>query len=316
MNLRDLDRHFGHSERSSYLTEVEYHRLVVEWNDTQTSCPNKESIAELFEDAVESHPDRVAVCHLDQHLTYDQLNRASNRLARRLRELGVGPDARVAICMNRSAEMVIAALATLKAGGAYAPLDPAYPSERLVYMLEDSAPVVLLTREAVSESLPRSLSGVPVLSLDNDALQWANQSEENPERLGVGPQMMAYIIYTSGSTGRPKGVAIEQRNAINFINWGRSAFDADALERTLFSTSLNFDLAVYELFVPLTSGAAIEVVRNALDLNESESDVTLVNTVPSAMRILVDTGRVPRSVRVVNLAGEALKQELVESVFA
>src|SRR5206468_9824694 len=138
--------------------------------------------------------------------------------------------------------------------------------------------------------------------------------ESNPEHSGIGltPKHLAYVIYTSGSSGSPKGVAIEHRNAVNFICWAQMSFSGDVLENTLFSTSLNFDLAVYECFVPITVGATTMLVQNVLDLGRMPLDITLINTVPSAMQALVDSGTIPRAVRRVNLAGEALKSELVE----
>src|SRR5262249_11687692 len=162
------------------------------------------------------------------------LNTRANRLAHHLRELGVGTDARVAICVERGVEMVVALLATLKAGGAYVPLDPAYPPERLSYMLEDSAPAVLITNGEASRVLTGQSLEVQVLNLDRDVARWAGQSESNLDRevIGLNELNLAYIIYTSGSTGAPKGVAIEHGSAVNFISWGRMAFSAGELERT------------------------------------------------------------------------------------
>ena len=300
------------------LPEAERRQVVEEWNATKADYPKKRLIHELFEEQAEKNPHAVALVYEERSLSYGELNVSANRLAWRLRELGVGPEARVAICLERGLEMVIAMLATLKAGGAYAPLDPAYPSERLAYMLEDSEPVVLLTHGATRSALAAHTLGLCAVDLDTDASQWAGYSEVDPENAGAGlnAQRLAYILYTSGSTGLPKGVAIEHRSVVNFICWAKSAFNADALERTLFSTSINFDLAVYELFVPLAVGATATIVGNALDLVQSPAEVTLVNTVPSAMKSLVDTKGVPKSVRTVNLAGEPLKRELVESIFA
>ena len=300
------------------MPEAERRQVVEEWNATKADYPKKRLIHELFEEQAEKNPHAVALVYEERSLSYGELNVSANRLAWRLRELGVGPEARVAICLERGLEMVIAMLATLKAGGAYAPLDPAYPSERLAYMLEDSEPVVLLTHGATRSALAAHTLGLCAVDLDTDASQWAGYSEVDPENAGAGlnAQRLAYILYTSGSTGLPKGVAIEHRSVVNFICWAKSAFNADALERTLFSTSINFDLAVYELFVPLAVGATATIVGNALDLVQSPAEVTLVNTVPSAMKSLVDTKGVPKSVRTVNLAGEPLKRELVESIFA
>jgi len=300
------------------LPEAERRQIVEDWNATEADYPKERMIHELFEEQAEKSPHAIALVYQEQSLTYGALNARANRLAHHLRKLGVGPEARVAICLERSLEMVVAMLATLKAGGAYVPLDPAYPSERLAYMLVDSAPLVLLTHGATSAALSAHAPGVCVVDLDTYAKQWDGNSEANPDRAGarLNAQCLAYILYTSGSTGLPKGVTIEHRSVVNFICWAKSAFEADELERTLFSTSINFDLAVYECFVPLTVGATITIVGNALDLTQSPVEVTLINTVPSAMKSLVDIRVVPKSIRTVNLAGEALKQELVESIFA
>src|SRR5262249_27507668 len=149
-------------------------------------------------------------------------------------------------------------------------------------------------------------NGIGVIELDGEAGGWQGEAETNPERIHVGltPEHLAYVIYTSGSTGIPKGVMLEHRNTVNFICWAHRVFSDEVLASTLFSTSLNFDLAVYECFVPLTKGAGIRVVSNALDLARGEVDVTLINTVPSVMRTLIEEKAVPPAVQVINVAGE------------
>ncbi|HEX3398966.1 MAG TPA: amino acid adenylation domain-containing protein, partial [Acetobacteraceae bacterium] len=296
----------------------ERHRVVVEWNATEAVYPRDKCVHELFEAQAARTPDAIAVEFGDQQLRYGQLNACANRLAHHLRSLGVGPDSRVALCVERSLEMVVGLLAVLKAGGAYVPLDPAYPAERLAYMLDDSAPVALLTDTGSKTVLTGCTGGLPVIDLAADAQLWADQPGINPDRTsaGLAPGHLAYVIYTSGSTGRPKGVAIEHGNATNFIWWAQTTFSGEALGRTLFSTSLNFDLATYECFVPLAVGATVRIVENALDLLGTPTDVTLINTVPSALDRLVDAGCVPPTVRVVNVAGEPLKRSLVERLFA
>ncbi|PBQ13913.1 non-ribosomal peptide synthetase, partial [Pseudomonas congelans] len=183
--------------------------------------------------------------------------------------------------------------------------------ERIAYMLQDSAPAAVLAQSA-TEALLADVS-VPVINLDLG--NWQDESVQNPQVQGLTSAHLAYLIYTSGSTGLPKGVMIEHRNTVNFLSWAHSAFDASALEKTLFSTSLNFDLAVYECFAPLTSGGSIEVVKNVLELQYGEHDIGLINTVPSALKALLDVDGLPASVHTVNVAGEALKRSLVESLF-
>jgi amino acid adenylation domain-containing protein len=289
-------------------------RVLEEWNRTQAAFPGESCIHALFEAQVERTPGAAAVVAGGEALAYAELNARANRLAHHLRALGVGPDVRVGICVERGPEMVVGLLAVLKAGGAYVPLDPSYPAERLAYMLADSAPAVVLTQRELRDRV--GTAGVPVLELDAPAPAWAALPAANPRVEGLTPEHLAYVIYTSGSTGRPKGVAIAHRSTVNLLAWAGSAFaDAD-VARTLCSTSLNFDLAVFELFVPLVRGAAVWLVEDAVALLRAPADVTLINTVPSAMRALLDGGGVPSGVRTVNLAGEALKESLVERIFA
>jgi amino acid adenylation domain-containing protein len=307
---------------SSSLSEADRRRLLVDFNDTTVAYPLDARISDLFEAQVARSADSIAVEYAGQTLTYGELNRQANRLAHHLRSMGVKPDTRVAICAERGVQMVVGLLGILKAGGAYVPLDPEYPPERLSYMLNDSAPVVLLTH--LSASVRTALSAVltthkiPVLDLQANAHEWADEAESNPhpDCVGLTAKHLAYVIYTSGSTGMPKGVAIEHRNAVSFIWWSRSAFISDITSRTFFSTSLNFDLSIFELFVPITTGGCVRIVNNALDIAEDSSGGVLINTVPSAINGLIDIAGIPQTIRTVNLAGEPLKRQLVEQIFA
>ncbi|SDO58233.1 amino acid adenylation domain-containing protein [Pseudomonas congelans] len=295
----------------SILPAAECEQLLVDFNDTALDYPQQQTIHGMFAAQVERTPDALAVVHGEQRLTYGELNEQANRLAHALRKQGVQPDSRVGICVERSAEMVVGLLAILKAGGGYVPLDPAYPAERIAYMLQDSAPVAVLVQSA-TEALLADVS-VPVINLDLS--HWQDESVQNPQVKGLTSAHLAYLIYTSGSTGLPKGVMIEHRNTVNFLSWAHTAFDGSALEKTLFSTSLNFDLAVYECFAPITSGGSIEVVKNVLELQHGEHDIGLINTVPSALKALLEVNGLPESVHTVNVAGEALKRSLIESLF-
>ncbi len=207
-------------------------------------------------------------------------------------------------------ELVIGLLGILKAGGGYVPLDPSYPQDRLAYMLEDSAPVAVLAQSNTREQL--GALSVPVLDLDGPL----EEAEHDPQVTGLEPHHLAYVIYTSGSTGRPKGVVVEHRNTVNFLAWAARAFPPASLARTLFSTSLNFDLSVFECFAPLTTGGRIDIVVNVLALGDGTHDVRLINTVPSALSALLESSGLDPAVEVVNVAGEALKRELVERLFA
>ncbi|WP_139271819.1 non-ribosomal peptide synthetase, partial [Pseudomonas sp. NFACC04-2] len=293
------------------LPAQERDRLLVTFNATEADYPQQQTIHGLFEAQVQRTPEAVAVIRGEQRLNYRELNERANRLAHYLRKQGVQPDSRVAICVERGIDMVVGLLAILKAGGGYVPLDPAYPLDRIAYMLEDSAPAAVLAQTATLELL--AAASMPVIDLDSGL--WQCESPLNPEVTGLTSSHLAYVIYTSGSTGLPKGVMIEHRNTVNFLTWAHRSFDAQTLSKTLFSTSLNFDLAVYECFAPLTSGGSIEVVTNVLELQEGEHDITLINTVPSALKALLESGGLGEGVDTVNVAGEALKRSLVETLF-
>jgi len=299
------------------LSNAERRQILHEWDKTHAEYPEV-CIHELFEAQVKRTPDATAVVFGSERVSYDELNRRVNRLAHYLRKKGVRPEERVGICAERGVEMVVGLLAVLKAGGAYVPLDPKYPEERLQYMLKDSAPMAVLTQRSTEDLLRRVGNGICVIGLDGDAPKREREAETNPERTSVGlsPGHLAYVIYTSGSTGVPKAVMLEHRNTVNLICWAHQVFSDDVLRRTLFSTSLNFDLAVFECFVPLTRGDSIHVVSNVLDLAGGGADVTLINTVPSVMKTLLEERAVPATVQEVNVAGEPLQRELVERIFA
>src|SRR5450755_1185452 len=302
-------------DRIEVLSGEERQRLLVEWNRTGADYP-RQCIHELFEAQAERTPQAVAVVAGEVRVSYAELNARANRLAHELIARGVKPDTFVAVCLERGVEMVVGLLAILKAGGAYVPLDPAYPRERLAYMLADSAPAVVLTQAGLLPLL--GAAAPPALLLDGAAAGWADRPAENPRpgELGLHPRRLAYLIYTSGSTGRPKGVMIEHRQTVNFLCWARETFARAALSKVLFSTSLNFDLAVYECFVPLTMGGRIEMVADALALRPERHDISLINTVPSALQTLLEGRAIGDRVEVVNVAGEALKRELAERLFA
>ncbi|HOW73556.1 MAG TPA: amino acid adenylation domain-containing protein, partial [Phycisphaerae bacterium] len=249
-------------------------------------------------------------------LTYAELNRQSNQLARHLRGLGVGPEVRVGICVERSLDMVVGLLGILKAGGAYVPLDPAYPQERLRFILEDTAAPVVVAQSSLAERLS-SYRG-QVVYLDRDAALIAARSCDPLAEERATASNLAYVIYTSGSTGRPKGVAIEHRSTVDLLHWARTVYSPGELIGVLASTSLCFDLSVFELFVPLSWGGTVILAENALavpSLPEAPR-VTLINTVPSAMAELLRLRAVPASVGTVNLAGEPLTAQLADSIYA
>ena len=255
--------------RLDVLPPAERHQLLTEWNATEVAYPQDRCIHELFEAQTAKAPEAVAVVHGERQLSYGELNARANRLAHYLRALGVTPETRVAICVERSLEMVVGLLAILKAGGAYVPLDPAYPAERLAYMLADSAPVVILTDAQAQNRLPAAFAGaaaIPVLDLEADAERWAGQPMINPDRASVGltARHLAYVIYTSGSTGIPKGVMVEHRSLANLIGWHCDAFDLTERNCSSSVSGLGFDAATWEVWPPLCVGGGtfITLTRN------------------------------------------------------
>ncbi|MCA6113260.1 non-ribosomal peptide synthetase, partial [Bradyrhizobium cenepequi] len=259
-----------------------------------------------------------AVVDADERLSYGELNARANRLAHHLIGRGVRPDQPVAICVERRVAMVVGVLAILKAGGAYLPLDPAYPSARLRQVLNDAAPPLLLADAAGRAALGAdTLVDVTVVDLETATPAWAElpACDPDPRALGLSSRHLAYVIYTSGSSGTPKGVMIEHASSVNLLHWSSGAFAPSEISRMLFSTSISFDLSVYECFVPLSQGSTLYLVETALALAERSLDVSMINTVPSAIASLVDQKAVPASTSIINLAGERLKAGLIEKIF-
>src|SRR5262249_13434557 len=236
------------------------------------------------------------------------------QLAHYLQRQGVGPETLVGLFVERSWEMVVGLLGILKAGGAYVPLDPAYPAERLRFTIHDARLTVVLTQEQLLDQLPPSEAKAICLDRDWDVI--ARESPKAPVNTTV-PRNLAYLIYTSGSTGKPKGVAIEHASAVAFLHWTRQTFTRVELAAVLASTSLCFDLSVFEIFAPLSCGGRIIIAEDALHLPtlKAKNEVTLINTVPSAMTELVRLGGLPESVTTVNLAGEPLRTSLVQEIY-
>jgi amino acid adenylation domain-containing protein len=296
------------------LGRSERDQILAEFNATSVEYPQNVCVHEFFEKQVAQTPNAIAAISDQQRLSYRELNSRANQLAHFLQKRGIGPESLIGICMERSLEMLIGILGILKAGGAYVPLDPAYPKERLASSLEDAKASLLITQQSLLESLPAETE---TICLDRDWPTIARESEMNPVRQ-VKPENLAYVLFTSGSTGRPKGVALEHRSAATFIHWAQSVFTPQELEGVLFSTSICFDLSVFEMFVPLSVGGKLILAQNALYLSTlaAKNEVTLINTVPSAIAELVRMNGVPASVKTVNLAGEALPDTLVEQIYA
>ncbi|WP_455883678.1 amino acid adenylation domain-containing protein [Pseudomonas putida] len=239
------------------LPASELRTLLVDFNATATDYPDALTVHALFEAHVRLNPEAIAVQAGAQQLTYRALNERANQLAYHLRERGVQPDSRVALCVERGLDLVVGLLAILKAGGAYVPLDPGYPRERLAYMLHDSQPVALLVHAATRE-VPGEVS-IPVIDFDHCA--WRQAPVGNPLVPGLSVSNLAYVMYTSGSTGTPKGVMIEHRGLGNLMHWGSqlcpNAEGGALLQRAPFS----FDGSVWELFWPLANGMRLVLAR-------------------------------------------------------
>ena len=298
------------------LPEAERRRVLEEWNREVAAYPRTACVHELFEAQVERTPDAVAAVFEDAALSYAELNRRANRLARRLRERGVGPDTRVAICVERSLEMVVGVLGILKAGGAYVPLDPAYPPERLRYLLRDSGAAAVLTRGAPAG--PFAELDVPVV--DVAAADAAHLPEANPGRGKPTPAHLAYVLYTSGSTGLPKGVMVAHGGVVNLVHWMKERWRMDRSHALLQKTPLGFDVSVWELFWPLASGARLVVARpeghkDPAYLAETirREGITAVAFVPSMLDLFLAHPGVEgcTSLRWVMSGGEALTPALV-----
>jgi len=279
-------------------------------HDHPPAIPRSPGIHRLFEEQAALTPAGLAILAGDTTFTYEELDRRANALAMELRRNGVERETLVGVCVSRCPDLVVAVLAVLKAGAAYVPIDPKYPKDRIEYILADASAPLLVTQRSLAPDLPATgarrllfvedAGGLPALAPDS----------------GGDAGDLAYVIYTSGSTGLPKGVAIEHRSTVALIEWARKIYEPAELAGVLFSTSICFDLSVFEMFVTLACGGAVILAGNALDLrNHPHRDrITLINTVPSAIAGLLDEGLLPPSAKVVNLAGEALSAALADRV--
>ncbi|HEX3146286.1 MAG TPA: amino acid adenylation domain-containing protein, partial [Pyrinomonadaceae bacterium] len=234
------------------LSEGERRQLLVEWNDTKTEYPSTQSIQELFEEQASSTPEAPALIWDDGELAYRDLNARANQLARYLRDRGVKADTRVAVCMHRSPDLIVAVLAILKAGGAYVPLDPAYPQNRLEFMMTDSGAPLMLTQTAIAAQLPANDS---VICIDALGDRLSRQSESNL-KCASGADNLAYVMYTSGSTGNPKGVTVTHRNVVRLVkNTNYASFSPD--EVFLQASTISFDASTFEIWGSLLNGARL-----------------------------------------------------------
>ena len=324
------------------LSKTESHQLLIGWNDTEQNYPEDKCIHELFEEQAAKTPDAVAVLFEGQQLTYGELNIRANRLAHYLEKLGVGPEVLVAICMNRSMEMIVGLLGILKAGGAYVPLDPEYPEERLTFMLRDTQASVLVTEDTLLEKFvnartqdgaicaipaiqnPKSeIQNPTVVCLDSEWDEIAQESKENPSS-GASPKNLAYVIYTSGSTGQPKGVMIFHAAIVNHMVWMQRRFNFGPADGFVQKTPISFDASVWELFAPLISGARLILARPQGHQDSGHlvrliqaSGATVLQVVPSMLRVLLEEQEFSKCVtlRLVFCGGETLTRDAEKEFF-
>jgi len=300
------------------LSASERHSVVERWNDTAADLGPARCLHELIEEQVERTPDAIAVAFEGRSLTYRELNRRANRLARRLRTLKVGPEEPVAICAERSVELVVGLLGILKAGAAYVPLDPAYPAERRAFMLEDCRATVVLAQPHLAGGFAQS--GVSVEPLVHDA-PTRKIDDLNPRAM-TSPEHLAYVIYTSGSTGQPKGAMNSHAGVVNRLRWMQHANPLHADDRVLQKTPFSFDVSVWEFFWPLTVGARLVVARpeghrdaRYLARLIRDEDITALHFVPSMLRVFLEEESLENScasLRLVVCSGEALPFSLQE----
>ena len=301
-------------EEALLLSEDEHKQMLVAWNGTQETYPREHGIETLFEQQALENPEAIALVCQGQRLSYQELNRRADEKAAELCSLGVGPEVLVGLYTTRSVEMMVGLLAVLKAGGAYVPLDPVYPQERLAFMLEDARVPILLTQKELRSALPPT--SARVICLDEPS---GGGSER--QRSTAGADNLAYVIYTSGSTGKPKGVQIQRRSVMNLLTSIARKTGFSARDNLVAVTTLSFDIAGLELFLPLISGATLtlasrEQASDGVQLGSliESSGATVLQGTPSTWRLLIEAGWGGNTNLRAFCGGEALTRELANEV--
>ncbi|MBU3166295.1 non-ribosomal peptide synthetase, partial [Clostridium estertheticum] len=297
------------------VSEEEKYKLLQEFNNTSTEYPKNETIIELFEKQVEKTPDNIAVVFEDKKLTYKELNERANSLARNLRKKGVGADAIVAIMAERSLEMIVGMLGVLKAGGAYLPIDPEYPEDRIKYMLENSKTKILLTQD----KFKKKLSNEDIDTCDLNSEELYKEDTANLSKTTKGNNL-AYIIYTSGTTGNPKGVMVTHGGLVNYIYWARKVYVKE--EKTDFPlySSVSFDLTVTSIYTPLISGNAVVIYEGESKVSlikkvVEENKVDIIKLTPTHLKLIENMDLSKTRVKKLILGGEDLKEKLARSIY-
>ncbi|MEH2451573.1 MAG: amino acid adenylation domain-containing protein [Nostoc sp.] len=292
-------------------------QLLATWNNTQIAYPQDICIHQLFETQVEKTPDAIAVVFEEELISYRELNLRANQLAHYLQSLGVGSEVLVGLCVERSLEMVVGVLGILKAGGAYVPLDYAYPQERLTFMLQDAQVSVLLTQEKLKAGLPNHQAEIICLDTNWQSIDYGL---DNPTH-NITSNNLAYVIYTSGSTGQPKGVQIQHRSAVNLLNAVAQEPGLTAEDTLLSVTSLSFDIAVSEIFLPLSVGAKLVLVSREVAADGTQllkalttSGATFMQPTPVTWRLLLAAGWQGSPQLKMISTGEALPRELANQL--
>jgi amino acid adenylation domain-containing protein len=294
-------------------------RQLIEWNATEREYPRDLSLPELFERQVQRTPQAIACQCQGAVISYEQLNGRANQLAHYLRRVGVGPETLVGLCLERSLDMVVALLGILKAGGAYVPLDPAYPAERIGFILEDAQAKVLISERTVLSRLPPGAArGLALEEL------WGNIALESREAPGaVTGDTLAYVIYTSGSTGKPKGVQIEHRSVVNFLLSMQRQPGLRAEDTLLALTTLSFDIAGLELYLPLISGARLVLASRAESADGNQllallerSGASIMQATPATWRMLIECGWLGGAGLKALCGGEALPADLAAQLLS
>jgi amino acid adenylation domain-containing protein len=298
-------------DQLAVLSQAEHDNLIVRWNATGKDYPQDAPFPQLFESQVKRTPDAVAVAFQGQQLTYAQLNAAANRLAHHLHKLGIAPDRRVGLCIERSPDMVLGILGILKAGGAYVPLDPDLPPRRVAFLIQDAGLSVVLTQQRLLDRLP--LDGTRAICLDKPEEEISHESPENPN-LVLRPEHLAYVLYTSGSTGAPKGVMVEHRGLTHYLNWCLATYTPLGDGGAPLHSSIAFDLSLTALLAPLVAGQRVLLVPPAVGVEglsaalRDHGPFCLVKLTPAHLRLLATelTAADARRVGALVIGGEAL----------
>ncbi|MEX2592395.1 MAG: amino acid adenylation domain-containing protein, partial [Anditalea sp.] len=296
------------------LTSEEKHQLLISNNNNAFNYPTGKTIIDLFEEQVLKNPHGKALVFEGQQLSYQELDHKSNQLAHFLRSKGVKEESLVLVCIGRSLEMVVGMMGILKAGAAYVPIDPHYPLERIRYIQEDTgAQLVLSSKE--SKTKLQHLAGLDIIELDRKLAILEGQSTSKVKTL-LSPDHLAYVLYTSGSTGTPKGVMIEHRNTFYFVCWCKQEFGSSHFELVYASTSICFDLSVFELFFPLSIGKSIRLIESGLQISKylSHDTFVLINTVPSVVQNLLEEKADLSRVSIINMAGEPISPKILKEL--